>query len=40
MLQMLKLKYPGEAKNMEDLYEEYAEDKHAIKFNHTRWKDL
>jgi hypothetical protein len=37
---MLKVKYPGEAKDMEEIYEEYAEDKHHIKFNFTKWKDL
>ena len=37
---MLKVKYPGEQKNIEDIYQAYTEDKHYIRFNHTKWKDL
>ena len=37
---MLKVKYPGEPKNIQDIYDEYTEDRHYIRFNHTRWKDL
>lgn len=40
IVQILKTKYPGEPKDIEDIYEEYAEDKHHVKFNYTRWKDL
>lgn len=37
---MLKVKYPGEAKDIEDIYKEYTEEKHYVRFNHTHWKDL
>ena len=40
IVQMLKVKYPGEAKDAEEIYEEYAEDKYHVKFNHTYWKNL
>lgn len=37
---MLKTKYPGEPKYLEELYNELIEEKKFLKFNHTEWKTL
>jgi hypothetical protein len=37
---MLKVKYPGEFKDVDELYDEYTEDKYYINFSHTQWKNL
>jgi hypothetical protein len=40
-IQILKTKYPGEAKHLEIVYNEYeTESKRFIKFSNTRWKGL
>ncbi len=37
---MLKTKYPGEPKYLEELYNQLIEEKKFLKFNHTQWKNL
>ena len=37
---MLKVKYPGQPKNVNDLWDEYSEEKYHIEFKQTQWKNL
>lgn len=39
-IQLIKTKYPGEPKYLEELYNELIEEKKFLKFNHTQWKNL
>ena len=37
---MIKTKYPGEPKYLQELYNELIEEKKFLKFNQTQWKNL
>ena len=39
-MQLIKTKYPGEPKYLEELFNELIEEKKFLKFNHTEWKTL
>jgi hypothetical protein len=39
-IQLIKTKYPGEPRYLEELYNELIEEKKFLKFNHTQWKNL
>ena len=39
-IQILKVKFPGEAKKVNDLWEDYSKEKYHIEFRRTQWKNL